>query len=90
MKQFHLIFKGKVQGVGFRYFVQTLALENNVTGWVRNKADGTVECIAVASTESLHTFLEKIKKGTRFAKVQYIEITESEPKELFSNFKVMY
>ncbi|WP_400245495.1 acylphosphatase [Niallia sp. JL1B1071] len=90
MKQFHLIVSGRVQGVGFRYFVQTLALENHVTGWVRNKTDGTVECIAVASPDTLHTFVEKLKKGNRFAKVQHIEITENEPKEPFLNFKVIY
>lgn len=90
MKQFHLIISGRVQGVGFRYFVQTIALENHVTGWVRNKTDRTVECIAVASSDTLYTFVEKIKKGNRFAKVNHIEITESEPKEPFSNFRVMY
>ncbi|CAI9390368.1 acylphosphatase [Niallia sp. Sow4_A1] len=90
MKQFHLIVSGRVQGVGFRYFVQTLALENHITGWVRNKADGTVECIAIAPLDTLHAFVEKIKKGNRFIKVQHIAITESEPKEPFSIFKVIY
>ena len=90
MKQFHLIVRGRVQGVGFRYFVQTLALENHVFGWVRNNPDGTVECIAVASLDTLHTFVEKMKVGNRFAKVLDVKITESEPKELFSNFKVIY
>lgn len=90
MKQLHLIIKGRVQGVGFRYFVQMIAMENQVTGWVRNKADGTVECMAVASSETLRAFMEKVKKGNRFARVDHIEIKESEPKELFSSFKVIY
>ncbi|MEM5594655.1 acylphosphatase [Niallia circulans] len=62
MKQLHLIIKGRVQGVGFRYFVQMIAMENQVTGWVRNKADGTVECMAVASSETLRVFIEKVKR----------------------------
>ncbi|KLV26763.1 hypothetical protein ABW02_09465 [Niallia circulans] len=90
MKQLHLIIKGRVQGVGFRYFVQMIAMENQVTGWVRNKADGTVECMAVASSETLRVFIEKVKKGNRFARVDHIEIKESEPEELFSSFKVIY
>ncbi|MFP3720076.1 acylphosphatase [Niallia circulans] len=90
MKQLHLIIKGRVQGVGFRYFVQMIAIENQVTGWVCNKADGTVECIAVASSETLRVFIEKVKKGNRFARVDHIEIKESEPEELFSSFKVIY
>lgn len=90
MKQLHLIIKGRVQGVGFRYFVQMIAMENQVTGWVRNKADGTVECMAVASSETLRVFIEKVKKGNRFSRVDHIEIKESEPEELFSSFKVIY
>ena len=90
MKQLHLIIRGRVQGVGFRYFVQMIAMENQVTGWVRNKADGTVECMAVASSETLHAFVEKVKKGNRFARVDHIEINEREPEEPFSNFKVIY
>ena len=81
MKQYHLIVNGKVQGVGFRYFVQTLALEYQVTGWVRNKVDGTVECVAVCSENTFHSFIEKLKKGNRFAKVQHVEITESKDRK---------
>ncbi|MEK4650325.1 MULTISPECIES: acylphosphatase [Niallia] len=90
MKQLHLIINGRVQGVGFRYFVQMIAMENQITGWVRNKADGTVECMAVASSETLRAFVEKVKRGNRFARVDHIEIQESEPEELFSSFKVIY
>ncbi|MEZ2715531.1 acylphosphatase [Niallia circulans] len=90
MKQQHLIINGRVQGVGFRYFVQMIAMENKITGWVRNKADGTVECMAVASSETLRAFVEKVKRGNRFARVDHIEIQESEPEELFSSFKVIY
>ncbi|PAD82805.1 hypothetical protein CHH57_12895 [Niallia circulans] len=90
MKQLHLIINGRVQGVGFRYFVQMIAMENKITGWVRNKADGTVECMAVASSETLRAFVEKVKRGNRFARVDHIEIQESEPEELFSSFKVIY
>ncbi|UQZ74625.1 acylphosphatase [Niallia circulans] len=90
MKQQHLIINGRVQGVGFRYFVQMIAMENQITGWVRNKADGTVECMAIASSETLRAFVEKVKRGNRFARVDHIEIQESEPEELFSSFKVIY
>ena len=90
MKQLHLIINGRVQGVGFRYFVQMIAMENQITGWVRNKADGTVECMAIASSETLRAFVEKVKRGNRFARVDHIEIQESEPEELFSIFKVIY
>jgi acylphosphatase len=43
MKQMRIIVTGHVQGVGFRYFTQAQALEHNITGWVRNNEDGTVE-----------------------------------------------
>ena len=39
----HLVISGKVQGVGFRYWIQNLAINNNIVGWVKNKLSGDVE-----------------------------------------------
>ncbi len=51
---------GKVQGVGFRYFVFKLAVANRISGWVRNSGTGvTIE--AIASKEKLEEFIEKIR-----------------------------
>ena len=90
MIQYHVLVSGKVQGVGFRYFVQMTALQHQVTGWVKNNSDGMVELVAIGEQNVLDIFVEEIKKGNRFAKVQQMQITKDEPKELFSSFRVVY
>ena len=89
MLQYHVLVSGKVQGVGFRYFVQMTAIKLQITGWVRNKSNGMVEIMAHGSKNLLDPFMEEIKKGNRFAKVQDMEITIGEPEKLFSSFKVL-
>jgi len=60
-KRIHCIFKGKVQGVGFRFTTQSLAYKYNVVGWVRNNPDGSVELVAEQEEEILEKFIEDIK-----------------------------
>ena len=59
--QVHL--KGRVQGVGFRYFVQRTASRLNITGWVRNRWDGTVEVLAEGPRHVLDQFLGARRPG---------------------------
>jgi acylphosphatase len=49
----HLIFTGRVQGVGFRFTTQRIALRHQLTGWVRNLPDGTVEMFAQGSDQDI-------------------------------------
>ena len=72
---------GRVQGVGFRYFTQNKALELGIRGWVRNKADGTVEFLAQGPDLALERFMQQIHVGpigSRVEKVLFQEIQESE------------
>ena len=69
----HGIVTGRVQGVGFRSFVRRTAMMYGISGWVRNRYDGTVEFIAEAKRTSLDNFLAMIKKGNRFSNVQSID-----------------
>ena len=57
----HVIYSGRVQGVGFRYTVKTVATGFEVTGIVRNLADGTVELMAEGSRDELEGFQEAIR-----------------------------
>jgi len=64
--QAHIIFSGRVQGVGFRFTVQRYALELKLTGWVKNLPDGTVETLvegAEEQVERLCSHLEEFFKG---------------------------
>lgn len=59
-KQLHIIYTGRVQGVGFRYTVLEIARDVQVTGWVKNMSNGGVELVAEASEEVLKDFLLRI------------------------------
>jgi acylphosphatase len=61
--QLHATVDGRVQGVGFRAFTQKVALLHELTGWVRNRWNGTVEILAEGETSNLEEFLKKIQRG---------------------------
>ncbi len=65
----HAVVDGRVQGVGFRYFVLEAALPLNLTGWVRNTADGQVEVVAEGDRKALERLLELLRRGPRAAYV---------------------
>jgi len=90
MKHYHIIVHGRVQGVGFRYFTQILASEHQISGWVRNKEDGTVEIVAEGEEENLKSFVEEMKKGSPFSRVEHIQLTEKEQMEGFQSFNIRY
>jgi len=54
---------GRVQGVGFRYFVLRQAMDLRLTGWVANEPDGSVRCVAEGDRSSLETLLESLELG---------------------------
>ncbi len=69
--------RGRVQGVGFRWFTTRLAERLGVVGWVRNRADGDVEGEAQAARETLTEFVSGLEAGPRWSRVEAVEITES-------------
>nr|WP_224752322.1 acylphosphatase [Metabacillus arenae] len=87
MKHYHLIVSGKVQGVGFRFFSQTLAAEHHVYGWAKNLEDGSVEIKAEGDETNLDEFVAALRKGNRFAKVAHIELSAKDEIEGFTSFK---
>jgi acylphosphatase len=64
--------KGRVQGVGFRYFVISHAQRLGVTGWVSNEQDGSVQCLAEGPRDDLELLLEALKEGPAGAIVEYV------------------
>jgi len=67
-----LSIQGRVQGVGFRFFVQDVAQELGLAGWVRNLPDGSVEAYAEGPREALEAFMKRLDDGPPMAKVQAI------------------
>lgn len=65
--------RGRVQGVGYRYFVSREAESLDVAGFVRNLPDGSVEVVAEAAEEALATFEGRLREGPAFAAVASLE-----------------
>ena len=83
----HFLVKGRVQGVGFRWFVQREAAELGLRGWVRNTDDGHVEVLAAGSPEQMQELVLALHRGTRGSRVDKVEVhplAESDGKELQS------
>jgi acylphosphatase len=87
--QYHIVFHGEVQGVGFRFTARELALRYGLDGWVRNDSDGTVECVAEGDPLMLGLFLEDIRDHFR-GNLTDIEIDEREPAGAGTGFGVRY
>ena len=69
MVRYHIIADGRVQGVGLRFFCIMNAQNYDLTGWVRNMDNGMVEIEVQGEIDSIKKFLEIIKNGNRFIKV---------------------
>jgi acylphosphatase len=65
--------RGRVQGVGYRYFVLREAERNSVTGYARNLPDGSVEVVAEGGAEALATLEARLREGPAFADVDSVE-----------------
>lgn len=74
MLHYNIVIRGDVQGVGFRYFAQKSALLYGVTGWVRNKADGSVEIDAEGEEKNIARFIGALKQGSRYSSVESADI----------------
>ena len=68
--------RGRVQGVGFRWFVEREARALGIAGWVRNNEDGAVEVVAAGSAEQLAALKSKLQQGPRAARVDDIQESE--------------
>jgi acylphosphatase len=84
----HCFIKGKVQGVWFRASTKNMADKLQVTGWVRNLLDGTVEVMANGNQNKIEAFYTWLKKGPKLAKVTEI-IYEVVEEQTFSSFTIL-
>jgi len=84
----HVVVRGRVQGVGFRYFVQEAARTLDVAGWVRNAADGSVEVEAEGSEDDLARLRTALGEGPRGARVQAVEEVAIGTEQLERPFRI--
>ncbi len=82
------VVRGRVQGVGFRWFVEREAQILGVAGWVRNNADGSVEVLAQGSHEQLLGLRSRLREGPRAARVDDVEEIEARPVAGLTTFRI--
>jgi acylphosphatase len=75
--RYHVVVRGLVQGISYRYFVSRKAAKAGITGSVKNLTDGGVDIIAEGGEEQLDAFMAAIKSGHPWARIDEIE-TEKE------------
>jgi acylphosphatase len=77
-----IVVHGIVQGVGYRYWLARAAESRGVAGWVRNRADGTVEALLEGETEDVDSLIHACEQGPRGASVTRVDMSEAAPAEL--------
>jgi acylphosphatase len=82
------IVRGRVQGVGFRWFVEREAQILGLAGWVRNNFDGSVEVLASGAGEQLDRLRERLRAGPRAARVDQVEESEARPVKDLKTFRI--
>jgi len=78
-KRVHLSIKGRVQGVGYRAFVELEAELRGLEGWVRNRRDGSVEAVVQGEQDVVDGLIEACRKGPPSSHVISIDVSEAEP-----------
>jgi acylphosphatase len=85
----HAVVEGRVQGVGFRYFVIETAQRLGLMGWVRNRWDDTVEVTAEGDRSALDQLVAELHHGPRAALVTRVEVTWQTANGEFTRFSVL-
>lgn len=91
MKEVECILYGKVQGVFLRTFVKKRADELDVTGYVVNCKNGSVEVVAQGETDVLEDFVQHIKSGPTFARIDSVDVVWNDVnQDTFTDFTIEY
>jgi acylphosphatase len=80
--------RGRVQGVGFRWFVEREAHMLGIAGWVRNNHDGSVEVLAQGTRDQLLGLHSRLRAGPRAARVDSVDVSDAPPVNGLSSFRI--
>jgi acylphosphatase len=90
MKTTHIIVKGRVQGVFFRDYTLKQAQQLNLTGWVRNLRDGSVEALLCGLEDNISSMLEWLGEGSPHSRVDNLQREDVESDEKHTTFEIRY
>jgi acylphosphatase len=82
------VVRGRVQGVGFRWFVEREAHILGIAGWVRNNANGNVEVLAQGTRDQISGLRSRLREGPRAARVDAVDESEAKPAAGVSSFRI--
>jgi acylphosphatase len=85
----HLLVHGRVQGVGYRAFLEREALERRLSGWTRNLRSGEVEAVVAGPAETVEALIEACRKGPPGARVDGIVRSEAAPPRPAGPFRIL-
>lgn len=85
----HIIFVGRVQGIGFRFTAHDTAKRHRLTGWVRNLLDGTVEMVAQGLSDDIDNCLRDINNSLA-GYIKETKIEEVPPNPRYKDFKITF
>ncbi len=86
--EIYCVAKGRVQGVGYRDFVDRYARKHSLSGWIKNMEDGSVEMVIQGMPDQLKACIEILNEGPLLARVDALTIDWRTPAKLFSDFSV--
>ncbi len=87
--EIHAIMKGKVQGVGYRDFIEQYAKEEGLFGWIKNNKDGSVEVVLQGMPDQLKECIEILNQGSILAHVEAMSVDWRTPEKQFDEFRVL-
>ena len=90
MQVTHVRIEGRVQGVFFRDFTRSQAMQLNLTGWVRNRRDGSVESVIAGREKDISLLLDRLRQGSPGSRVDNVAVSHLESDETFTTFEVRY
>ena len=85
----HIVITGRVQGVGYRYWLYKAAVQKNINGWVRNKISGEVEALLIGNGIEIDNLIKLCKKGSPSSKVTKIEVQNYQKEHFGKSFEII-
>lgn len=86
----HIIVEGRVQGVFFRDFTRNQATQLQLTGWVQNLPDGSVEALVCGPEKTVQKMIDWFWVGSPHAEVSHVQVKNSTTTDTFNSFNILY
>ena len=85
----HLLIFGKVQGVGFRYWLYVKVIKKNIRGWVKNTIQGQVEALLIGDNENVNNLIKQCKQGPHSSNVIHVKIQDYKQEYSKKSFDIL-